>query len=259
MTEHEPLRLLGSALEKTGYGEYCSSFNPLTPRRERWIASRGDADETLRPLVDLFLLGRRVHVDVIEPRIAELFPALEPLGLPLLDKDGFASLGNLVLYRIFGIWLLFEQPSADPKLYFGDDSVALLSRLSPPRGGSTLDVCAGPGIQALHCARSAARVVALEINPVAASLIGVNARLNGFRHIEVVCGDLRGLGADALTCGEPFDHLTANPPLLPFPDHLPYPFVGHGGSDGLRLTWSILRALPRVLKLDGVAQIIGTA
>jgi hypothetical protein len=58
--------------------------------------------------------------------------------------------------------------------------------------------------------------------------------------------------------GQIFDHVIANPPLLPLPSSLEYPFVGHGGPDGLRITRQILEGLNEYLAPGGVAQIIGT-
>ena len=99
-----------------------------------------------------------------------------------------------------------------------------------------------------------ARVTAVEINPVAAALAELNAHANGLAdRIEVRIGDLYEAVGD-----ERFDLVSANPPLLPVPDDVPYPFVGHGGPDGLRITRRILAGLPRVLSDRGIARMLGT-
>jgi release factor glutamine methyltransferase len=96
------------------------------------------------------------------------------------------------------------------------------------------------------------RVTAVEVNPVAAALCAVNAEVNGLAdRITVSCADLYA-GATGR-----YDLVTANPPLLPIPAGLPYPFVGDGGPDGFSVTWRILKGLPDHLAGNGVAQIIG--
>jgi methylase of polypeptide subunit release factors len=160
---------------------------------------------------------------------------------------------HLALYVVAGIWLFFEAHIANPKLYFGDDSFALLNRLRPVKGGRTLDLCAGPGIQGLYCSRVAKSVTAVEINPLAAGLARVNCRLNDIDNLRVVVGDM----VSSLP-GETFDHIVCNPPLLPFPEDIDYPFVGHGGADGWKLVWRVLDGLPSRLSMEGRTQIIAT-
>jgi methylase of polypeptide subunit release factors len=143
----------------------------------------------------------------------------------------------------------------NPTLYFGDDSVALLLRLRPRHGGTCLDLCAGPGVQALHCGRLASSVDAVEVNPVAATLASINVAMNGLDGRVTV---RRGSLFESVA-GRVFDTVVANPPLLPFPSGVEYPFVGHGGDDGLRVTRAILEGLPAALAPGGTAQVIGTS
>jgi len=78
--------------------------------------------------------------------------------------------------------------------------------------------------------------------------------MNGRQSIvKIYCGNLY-----EPVVGHVFDTVVANPPLLPCPNHIDYPFVGHGGTDGLRITWRILRGLPEFLAPSGMAQLIGT-
>lgn len=76
--------------------------------------------------------------------------------------------------------------------------------------------------------------------------------------MNVQCCDLREWGNAGLAGGPGFDHVVANPPFLPFPEEMAYSVAGHGGNDGLRLTWRILELLPGILTPAGTAQIIGT-
>jgi release factor glutamine methyltransferase len=72
-----------------------------------------------------------------------------------------------------------------------------------------LDMGTGSGVCALVAARHARRVVAVDINPVAARCAGINARLNHLeQRIEVRHGDLF-----AAVAGERFDLILFNPPF----------------------------------------------
>jgi hypothetical protein len=247
------LRALAERLTRIGYAEFYASFNPLTPGDPRWLGARTAAPPDLRGLVSLLLFAEAVPRDaleVIDPCIGPLCTA----GLLRIDAEGRVSTPGLVLLPVLGYWLFSQRPRMDPAIYFGDDSVALLMRLRPPRDGACLDLCAGPGVQSLFCSGFARRVTAVEVNPVAAALARVNMILNARDQcVTVVCGDLY-----EPVRGQRFDTVVANPPLLPTPAAVPYPFVGHGGEDGLGITWRILDGLPDVLTPNGTAHIIGT-
>jgi SAM-dependent methyltransferase len=245
---------LRERLTAAGVHEFCASFNPLSPALAPWAEHAERLPQPLRALVELLVLGREVDRPAVEAALGRVADELVELGLLGTAPDGRLSARGLVLRFVAGCWLLVDRPQANPVAYFGDDSVALLTRLAARPGGAALDLCSGPGLQALHLSSFAATVTAVEVHPAAAALSRVNAVLNG-RHerIEVLCGDL----------GEPvrgrrFDTVVANPPLLPFPDDFPYPLVGHGGADGLRMTRRVLEQLPDLLAPGAAAQLIGT-
>lgn len=244
---------LVARLSRLGYGEYYASFSPLAPRLESWQAHCQDVPSELNALVDLFLLANPVALDELPGTLQDLIECLCQLGLLIRAIDGRFMTPNLVLVPILGNWLFLQKPSLNPTVYFGDDSMALLARLRPKWRGRCLDLCAGAGIQALHCSLFAEKVAAVERNPVAAYLAYLNVLMNGRQSIVTVyCGDLY-----EPIDGEIYDTIVANPPLIPFPEDAPYPFVGHGGADGLRVTWRILRGLSAALAADGTAQLIG--
>jgi len=117
-----------------------------------------------------------------------------------------------------------------------------------------LDLCCGGGIQALWAARSVPHVTAVDLDEEVCRYARLNAALNGLSdRIDVQCGDLYGPVA-----GRRFDHVTANPPLVPIPAGLPYPAVGNGGPDGLALFWRILERVLPALRDRGVGIVIGT-
>lgn len=241
-------------LNNIGYAELCSAFFPGTPRLTAWQAVKPlIADSRLRHFYQLLLINEPVKLAAFTAEELDLLAPLLERNILRRDRQTLQS-GGFSLFMVLGNWLLFETPTPNPTVYYGDDSFGLLTRLRPPTGGKTLDLCSGPGVQSLYCAAKAARVVSVEINPLSAAVAEINRQLNGLENWDIVVGDLYA----ALPSSEPFDHIICNPPLLPFPDELAYPFVGHGGHDGWAVTWRVLEGLPHYLKPGGLAQIIGT-
>jgi hypothetical protein len=170
----------------------------------------------------------------------------------LIEEEESLSTPGIVLLPVPGYWLFVSRPTPNNLVYVGDDSIGMLLRQSVRRGGSALDLCTGPGLQALAAAGVAASVDAVEVNPVALAVAELNVAMNGLgSRIELHLGDLY-----EPVRGKVFDNIIANPPFLPVPDSVAYPFVGHGSADGLRLIRRILAGLPQALAPDGVAQLI---
>lgn len=246
------LGLLADLLGQLGYGEYVGHFNPLSPNPEAWRACRQAAPAKLREVIALFLLTERVSINALPPALRSLLPDLAALALIVHEPDARVSTAGLVLLPIFGNWLFCHPPQANPGFYFSEDSMALLTHMTPGRG-AYLDLCAGPGLHALHGARYSEQVTAVELNPASAQLAHINARLNRLAsRVEVLQGDLY-----VPVAGRKFDMITANPPLLPYPTGLLPPTIGHGGRDGLELVWAILLGLPNALSEHGLCQLVG--
>lgn len=249
------LGTLGDELSRLGYGEFFACFNPLTPRLSSWQVYRSCAPDRLKSLIDLFLINDCVEPTSLPASIRSLLPGMKATGIVVETKDGTVMTPGLSLLPVLGNWLLCQPPQPNPTFYFGDDSIGLLTRTIPRLGGDCLDLCAGPGIQALHSARFARHVTAVELDPAAANLAVLNTRLNRLTHrIEVVHGDLY-----TPIPGRRFDTITANPPFIPYPENLSSPFIGHGGTDGLQITRRILNGLPHALSDTGTAHISGTS
>ena len=251
-----PLRKLVSRLTSLGYASFYNSLYPMQNSPAKWLALRDKALPGIQPYIDLFLLCKTVRLSALDPEIAEAVRALVCLNLFTIDDedDDLVHSNNVVLHPVFGIWLFYEVPNDNVSLYFGQDSVALLSRQVPVVGGRSLDLCSGPGIQALYAAKQGEYVTSVEVNLIAADLARINALMNDLdEQIDVRCGDLYNV----LRSDECFDRITANPPLLPFPEEIPYVFIGHGGNDGFKVTWRILKGLSTHLSENGTAQIIG--
>ncbi len=246
---------LANLLSNSGYKEFYASFNPLTKNTHKWALQRKNVPDVLGTLIDLFLLNKPVSFENAQLVLGEIITPLCKMGvLSYLSNEKYISCSDLILIPIMGIWLFCQKPQPNPTLYFGEDSIALLLRLQPKRGGRCLDLCAGPGIQSLYCSLFASEVIAVEINPVAVALAKLNLAINDSSNkIKIYCGSLY----EPLE-PQSFDTIVANPPLLPFPEDAPYPFVGHGGKDGLKITKKILDGLPQFLASTGTAQLIGT-
>ena len=248
------LQALTARLDFLGYAEFCASFNPLSPRLDRWVELTDKAPTRLQPLLSLFLLGDTVALEETRCLLGGIVQPLVDAGLICHLPNNMVALPNLILLPIASHWLFVQRPQVNPTLYFGDDSMALMLRIRPRHTDRCLDLCAGPGIQSLQCASTAQHVTAVEVNPVAAELARLNVIMNQRSgRIDVVCGSLY-----SAVRNQRFDLIVANPPLLPFPEDQPYPFVGHGGFDGLRVTRRILNGLPEALTTGGRAQLIGT-
>jgi hypothetical protein len=248
------LQQLRGCLLVCGYMEFVSAFNPFRFRSEGWITFRNLAFPEIRGLIDFLLLNKRVHRSYLDGLLEETWRVLLELGLAEEIEGGWVRMKGFSLWNYLGYLVFIDTPNQDPNVYFGDDTVGLFARLHVMPGDHCLDLCSGSGIQALHCASFAASVDAVEINPLARQVLWYNILLNGrYDRIQVWGGSLY----DELPENRQYDLVTANPPLVPFPEELHYPFVGHGGIDGLTVTRKIIRGLPERLSKNGRAQIIG--
>lgn len=249
------LRDMICLLTRLGYAAFYNSMNPLGDDAMKWAQARDRALPHLQPVIDLLLLGRVVSLRELDPQLVQILKRLVPCGLFAFAPEGCIRSGGVALHPVFGLWLFRELPNPRISLYFGQDSIALLTRQMPRIGGTCLDLCSGPGVQALYAAKNGEQVTSVEINPKAAWLAKINAGMNELEdRMDIRTGDLYA----ALPQNAKFDRILANPPLLPVPEDLPYVLVGHGGEDGLKITWRILEGLPQHLAEQGFAQIIGT-
>ena len=250
------LTAFARALADVGLVDYCAAFNPLFPRPYAWAVKRPtDLPHKLAAVVRLFLEGAAVaRRDVMwDARMAAGVELLAAAGI--IEEHGGEVLSQAKLISVLGMWHFSTEGRPERVVYVGDDSMALLSH-SLPREGSRcgLDLCAGGGIQGLWMSRFMRSVTLVEIDPGVCAYAELNALINGrFGTIATVCGDLY-----APVAGRRFDHITANPPLVPVPPGIPYPAVGHGGPDGLELFWRILDGMDDALSEAGSGLVIGT-
>lgn len=117
-----------------------------------------------------------------------------------------------------------------------------------------LDLGTGCGIQALHAARHATRVIATDISQRALDLARFNAELNGVTNIEFRLGSL----FDPVP--ERFGHVVSNPPFVITPrgaDGVPAYEYRDGGMVGDSLVASVIKDVEAHLEPGGVAQLLG--
>ncbi len=188
--------------------------NETTPA---WRATAAGAP--VDTMVRLFLLQRpvpRALADKAFPGIAEV---LAEAGLLVADGDEVRAAVDVRPYQDW--WVVADlTPRLDGRrevmrpdyvLGISPASLNLIDLTVPVEVGSALDVGTGCGVQALHLAKQAARVVATDVNPRALELADLTARLN---EVEV---DLRSGSLFEPVVGERFDLIVSNPPFVVAP------------------------------------------
>jgi release factor glutamine methyltransferase len=115
------------------------------------------------------------------------------------------------LERVHGLTFLVLPSVFNPKLpRTGAFLAAHLGERVVAADARVLDMGTGSGVCAVHAARRARRVVAVDINPAAVRCAAINAALNDVeQRVEVRHGDLF-----APVAGERFDLILFNPPFL---------------------------------------------
>jgi hypothetical protein len=228
-----------------------------------------DSNGPAAVLASVFLLG--------DPRtVAELdaaLPALrvdgaEWLGLVTRDGDLVRSLVDLRPYSFVdgdGVdnWWIASDPGEltsggplreDHVLGVGGASLTLSGLILPSRIGAALDLGTGCGIQAMHAARYADRVVATDVSKRALAYAAFNARLNAIDTIEFRLGSLFEPVA-----GERFERIVSNPPFVITPRMPGVPEYEYrdGGRAGDELIQAVIGGLTEHLAPGGVAQLLG--
>jgi methylase of polypeptide subunit release factors len=119
---------------------------------------------------------------------------------------------------------------------------------------NALDLGTGCGIQAMHAARHARRVVATDISRRALELARFNARLNGIANIEFRLGSLF-----EPVSGERFGHIVSNPPFVITPrvEGVPAYEYRDGGLVGDALVAAVVAGAAEHLEPGGIAQLLG--
>ncbi len=249
------------------------------------LRARQGAPSPLATLAELFLLG--VSVPTAEVRAA--LPSLGVDGATLLGLLGPASAGPagepvaaepvtaepalraLLELRPYAFtdsrgdaswWIasdLGELARGGPLgenhvLGVGGASRTLSALMLQNAVDVVLDLGTGCGIQAMHAARHASRVVATDISQRALELAAFNAALNEIESIEFRLGSLFEPVA-----GERFDHVISNPPFVITPrvEGVPSYEYRDGGMVGDALVETVMREAAAHLTAGGVLQMLG--
>ncbi len=131
-------------------------------------------------------------------------------------------------------------------------STTLAQLTIPDQVASALDLGTGCGVQSLHLATHAARIVATDINPRARRLARMTFELNRLP-VEVRAGSLYEPVA-----GERFDLIVANPPFVigPVPDPAGRLLYRDGGLPGDELVRRVVQGAGARLRPGGTAQLL---
>jgi hypothetical protein len=236
------LRALPARLRACGYVDAYLMYGVAHLRRGALQRELPTLDPALRPLVRLLALGEWVAQEALAPSLSgDEIAALERLGVLLRREDALALVG-MVLVPVLGQPLFLPAPAGDPGIYFGEDTVALLSRMAPPRGGRALVLHAGPGAAALRAAASCEQVVAFEPDEVPRACAELNLILNGAEdRVDLVAAPPWPVPPEGR-----FDLIAVSPPLMPFPPEV----LGRSVPQAAVL----LDCLPEALSPGGVAQ-----
>jgi methylase of polypeptide subunit release factors len=230
------------------------------------IRALAGSTEPIAALARLFVLGLPVDTD----DLVRALPTLGVVGaraLGLVDDDG----GPLLDVRPYEVvdalgvarwWIVSDLGElalghAIPETHVlgvGGASTTLASIMSTSPVATALDLGTGCGIQALHLARHAQRVVATDISERALRLARFTAALNGVDSIEFRLGSLF-----EPVVGERFDQIVSNPPFVITPriDGVPAYEYRDGGMVGDDLVATVIAGLPHHLEPGGTAQLLG--
>lgn len=219
------------------------------------VALRGDHGE-LATLIRLFILQQEVPVG--DAAFLPDSPYLErsPDGVralvdirPYGSPDDGAS-GWVVSDLTPGLDRVTTPTRPDYVLGVSSASTTLAQMTMRRQVASALDLGTGCGVQSLHLARHAERVVATDLNERAIELARATATLNG---LDV---DLRHGSLFEPVAGERFDLIVSNPPYVMSPPSERRLMYRESGFEGDALLESILRDAPAHLAPGGSLQLL---
>jgi methylase of polypeptide subunit release factors len=246
-------------LARVGSAAFAALGRGLTVPVERALADPPAAGSTeaagpLDHLVRAFLLARPIPAAALPEQACD---DLAALGMVRHDADLLVPLVEVHPYGEPDTdWFLVSDigaPAApDHVLGLGGASLTL-ARITPRRDvGRALDLGCGNGVQLLHAARHASRVIATDTNPRALAMTALSAALSG---IPVEQVDLREGSLFGPVSDERFDLVVSNPPFVISPSHrFTYRDAGLTGDELSRL---VVRGAAAHLAPGGMAAVLG--
>lgn len=235
-------------------------------RGHRVPALRALTPSPLATLATAFVLGLPVEPAALAVALPHLGMAgavelglVDAAGAPLLDLRPYSvvdarGVASWWIASDLGELALGHAIPEDHVLGVGGASTTLSGIMLGEPVALALDLGTGCGIQTLHAARHATRVIATDISPRALELARFNATLNGFDNIEFRLGSLFDPVA-----GERFGHVVSNPPFVITPrgGDVPEYEYRDGGMVGDGIVSSVIAGLEEHLEPGGIAQLLG--
>ncbi|MBZ5734688.1 methyltransferase [Nocardioides sp. TRM66260-LWL] len=225
-------------------------------------------DGPLATLVRLFLLQSPVSLRAAEAALPGLVDRLAVEGFLEQTVGEVAARLDIRPYATDGadgrgLWVVSDltpgldglptRVGADHVLGISPASTSLAQLTLRHEVGSALDLGTGCGVQALHLAAHAERVVATDVNARALRLARFNAALNGVEErVEVRDGSFF-----VPVEGERFDLIATNPPFVISPATGERLVYRDSGLPGDRVVEDIVRTAPAHLTEGGWCQVLG--
>lgn len=236
-------------------------------RNETTPGLRRTADgSALSTLTRLFLLQTPTTRDEAERALPGLVDRLANAGLLEQSVGEVAARMDCRPYASSGdrgdadLWVVSDltpgldgaptRVGADHVLGISSASTSLTQLTVRADVGRALDLGTGCGVQALHLATHAARVVASDVNRRALWTTRFNAALN---EVEV---EVREGSLFAPVAGERFDLIATNPPFVISPATGERLVYRDSGLPGDRVVEDIVRAAPAHLNDGGLCQVL---
>ena len=235
-------------------------------RGQRVPALRVINETPLGTLARVFVLGltaERDDLTVALPRLgaagAVQLRLIDTLGNPLVDLRPYsvidsAGKANWWIASDLGEVALGHELGVNHVLGVGGASTTLSALIIPAEVELALDLGTGCGIQALHAARFATRVIATDVSERALSFARFNSALNGVTNIEFRLGNLF-----EPVSGLRFDLIVSNPPFVITPRGSSVPEYEYrdGGMVGDGIVSAVVAGLEPALAPGGIAQLLG--
>ena len=186
-----------------------------------------------------------------EPGVTDLRAMLDLRPYNFVDAYG---VGSWWIVSDLGELTIGGALREDHVLGVGGASLTLSGLMVGSPVDAALDIGTGCGIQAMHAARHATRVVATDISARALEIAALNAELNDIHNIEFRLGSLFEPVA-----GERFDQIISNPPFVITPRTADVPSYEYrdGGMVGDALVAAVIDGVAAHLEEGGIAQLLG--
>jgi methyltransferase family protein len=261
---------LREALVTSGF-TYAAVADLLGPRAHEALGRnettpalrRTTGGSPLETLVRLFLLQRPVPLTAAEEALPGLVDRMAAEGIVERSVGEVAARLDCRPYAADDaeLWVVSDltpgldggpqRVGADHVLGISAASTSLAQLTIREPVGSALDLGTGCGVQALHLAGHADRVVATDVNRRALDVARFNAALNGFDAVEVREGSYFEPVA-----GERYDLIATNPPFVISPATGERLVYRDSGLPGDSVVEHIVRGAPRHLTDRGWCQVL---